>query len=87
MLETVGAIPAADMLDAWRARVVSLRALLGWPDGGIVARVHRSGASLAFAARASALRRAVMREGESPHAAQPRLKRGEALEFRFIAFS
>ncbi len=38
------------MLDAWRARVVSLRALLGWPDGGIVARVHRSGASLAFAA-------------------------------------
>ncbi|HNR92434.1 MAG TPA: Mur ligase family protein [Dokdonella sp.] len=50
MLETVGAMPSSAMLDAWRARVGAMRAMLGWPQGAVVARVHRGGASLAFTA-------------------------------------
>ncbi|MBN8480031.1 MAG: Mur ligase, partial [Xanthomonadales bacterium] len=50
MLETVGALPSIEATDAWRARVSTLCAELGWPAGDIVARVHRTGASLALAA-------------------------------------
>lgn len=50
MLETTDAIPSPAMLDAWRARIASSRTMLGWPQGEVVARVHRSGASLAFSA-------------------------------------
>jgi UDP-N-acetylmuramyl tripeptide synthase len=38
------------VLDAWRARVQRMRAVLGWPDGASVVRRHASGASLALAA-------------------------------------
>lgn len=37
-------------LERWQANVRAAREVLGWPDGEIVVRVHRSGASLAFAA-------------------------------------
>jgi len=37
-------------LERWWRNVREARALLGWPDGDIVVRVHASGASLAFAA-------------------------------------
>ena len=50
MLESVGPLPTAGALAAWRERVVALRSLLGWPAGEIVARSHRSGASLALTA-------------------------------------
>ncbi len=50
MLETVGAVPDDALIDAWKQRVVHVRALLGWPEGPIVARLHASGASLAFSA-------------------------------------
>jgi len=38
------------MLQRWRSNIASARTALGWPDGEIVIRRHRSGASLAFAA-------------------------------------
>ncbi len=50
-LETARGIavePAA--LERWRLNVGEARRVLGWPDGEIVVRAHRSGASLAFAA-------------------------------------
>lgn len=50
MLETVGPVPPSAALAAWRERVAELCARLGWPAGAIVARAHRTGASLAFAA-------------------------------------
>ena len=50
MLETVGPVPSPAALEAWHERVAGLCARLGWPVGAIVARVHRTGASLAFAA-------------------------------------
>ncbi|MGH8031410.1 MAG: DUF559 domain-containing protein, partial [Luteimonas sp.] len=37
-------------LQRWRDNIAAARAALGWPDGDIVARRHRSGVSLAFAA-------------------------------------
>src|SRR5690606_34396125 len=37
-------------LSRWRGNVAAARAALGWPDGEVVARRHRSGVSLAFAA-------------------------------------
>ncbi|MCR6663379.1 MAG: Mur ligase family protein [Luteimonas sp.] len=37
-------------LERWQANVRAAREVLGWPNGEIVVRVHRSGASLAFAA-------------------------------------
>jgi cyanophycin synthetase len=37
-------------LARWRDNVRAVREALGWPDGETVVRVHRSGASLAFAA-------------------------------------
>jgi len=50
VLETVGVAIDDTLLDAWATRVRRMRAALGWPDAEIVARVHASGASLAFAA-------------------------------------
>lgn len=38
------------LLSAWRARIETVRVLLGWPAAAIVVRRHASGASLAFAA-------------------------------------
>ncbi|MFS8137027.1 MAG: Mur ligase family protein [Thermomonas sp.] len=37
-------------LQRWRTNIDRLRAALDWPDGAIVMRMHRTGASLAFAA-------------------------------------
>ncbi|MCX7557101.1 Mur ligase family protein [Xanthomonadaceae bacterium JHOS43] len=49
-LECVG-IPVDDgLLARWRNNVRSMCRALGWPEGTIVARPHRGGASLAFAA-------------------------------------
>ena len=39
-----------DALARWRANIGTARGALGWPDGELVVRRHRSGASLAFAA-------------------------------------
>lgn len=50
VLETVGPILGEAVIDAWKHRVERLRVELGWPSGPIVARVHASGASLAFSA-------------------------------------
>ncbi|WP_291188749.1 Mur ligase family protein [Dokdonella sp.] len=50
MLETVGVAVDDALLADWEARVRRVRAALGWPDGALVARAHRSGASLALAA-------------------------------------
>jgi UDP-N-acetylmuramyl tripeptide synthase/very-short-patch-repair endonuclease len=38
------------VLQAWRENIAAARTALSWPDGNIVVRRHRSGASLAFAA-------------------------------------
>ncbi|MGV8922945.1 MAG: Mur ligase family protein [Thermomonas sp.] len=40
----------AAMLQRWRDNIARLRSTLGWADGAVFAREHRSGASLAFAA-------------------------------------
>jgi cyanophycin synthetase len=40
----------AGAVERWQANVRAARAALEWPDGPIVVRMHRSGASLAFAA-------------------------------------
>lgn len=50
MLETVGVAIDDALLAEWETRVRRMRAALGWPDGALIARAHRSGASLAFAA-------------------------------------
>jgi len=63
LLETVGIVPDAALLAAWRTRVVRVRKHLGWDgvDGAtgarppVVARTHASGASLALAAPVDAL--------------------------------
>ena len=44
-----GAVNAA-MLQRWRDNVAQLRSTLGWADGAVFVREHRSGAALAFAA-------------------------------------
>ena len=50
-LESVGIAVDTAMLERWRANIVRMRAVLGWPaDEPVVARPHASGASLAFAA-------------------------------------
>lgn len=50
-LETASGLAFDDAaLERWRANVAAARAALGWPQGEIVARKHRTGASLAFAA-------------------------------------
>lgn len=55
-LEVASGIAFDDaMLEAWRSCICAARKALGWPDGEIVIRRHRSGASLAFAAPADQL--------------------------------
>jgi UDP-N-acetylmuramyl tripeptide synthase len=50
-LETAGGLLVENAaLARWRVNIEAARARLDWPDGPIVARVHRSGASLAFQA-------------------------------------
>ena len=50
-LETApGAVFDDATLARWHAGIAGARAALGWPDGEIVVRRHRTGASLAFAA-------------------------------------
>ncbi len=50
-LETTRGLSFGDgALDRWRTNIAAARAALGWPDGDIIVRRHRSGASLAFAA-------------------------------------
>ena len=49
-LETAGIAVDSSLIDDWRARIAIARSALGWMDGPIVARMHASGASLAFAA-------------------------------------
>ena len=50
MLETVGFTPDQALLAGWRARVTRARSSLGWAPGGLAARRHAAGASLALAA-------------------------------------
>jgi UDP-N-acetylmuramyl tripeptide synthase len=50
VLETVGLEVDEALLAPWRARVARARASLGWTEGGIAARRHSGGASLALAA-------------------------------------
>lgn len=50
VLETVGPLPDESALQEWDATVRRACVALGWPPGAHVARRHRSGASLAFAA-------------------------------------
>ena len=38
------------MLQRWRDNIARLRSTLGWADGAVFVREHRTGASLAFAA-------------------------------------
>lgn len=40
----------AALLQRWRDNIARLRSMLGWADGTVVVREHRSGASLAYAA-------------------------------------
>lgn len=50
-LETAQGVAFDDAaLQRWRDNVQAAREALGWPDGALVVRRHRSGASLAFAA-------------------------------------
>ena len=49
-LETNGVAIDAALLDAWRVRIATARAALGWPDADMLAQAHKSGATLAFAA-------------------------------------
>jgi len=50
VLETHGIEPDEGLLSGWGARVERVRAKLGWSARGVVARRHRTGASLALAA-------------------------------------
>ena len=50
VLETTGIAIDQALLGAWRERVRKMCAALGWPDAAVVAHLHASGASLAFAA-------------------------------------
>ncbi|WP_158883023.1 Mur ligase family protein [Rhodanobacter sp. L36] len=50
VLETLGALPDDEVIDAWRARVESACRALHWPTPCIVAHRHASGASLAYTA-------------------------------------
>ncbi len=45
-----GAVVDAAMLLRWRDNIARLRNTLGWADGAVAVREHRTGASLAFAA-------------------------------------
>jgi len=50
VLEVVADVVDDSLLDDWRSRVARARGRLGWAHSAKVARVHRPGASLAFAA-------------------------------------
>jgi UDP-N-acetylmuramyl tripeptide synthase len=50
VLEVVADVVDDALLDEWRSRVARARGRLGWERSDTVARVHRPGASLAFAA-------------------------------------
>jgi cyanophycin synthetase len=50
VLETRGLSPSDDLLDAWRERVHSRSALLGWPEPMLCARRHARGVALALSA-------------------------------------
>lgn len=50
VLEVVADVVDDSLLDEWRNRVTRARQRLGWERSNTVARVHRPGASLAFAA-------------------------------------
>ncbi len=54
-LEAPAALVTDDALARWRTLVGAMRAALGWPAQGMVARVHRAGATLAFEAPVPAL--------------------------------
>lgn len=49
-LETAGAPPDDAAIARWQANITVAREALGWPDGAMAVRRHRSGASLAFEA-------------------------------------
>ena len=50
-LEAAQGVPFGDAtLARWRGNIATARASLAWPEGEVVARRHRSGVSLAFAA-------------------------------------
>jgi UDP-N-acetylmuramyl tripeptide synthase len=49
-LETAGMAVEAGLIDGWRERIAAARIALEWMPGPMVAIVHASGASLAFAA-------------------------------------
>ncbi|MFT4197527.1 MAG: Mur ligase family protein, partial [Pseudoxanthomonas sp.] len=49
-LESAGAMPDPAAVQRWRVAVQAMRDALGWPDGPLHARLHASGAVLAFAA-------------------------------------
>lgn len=49
-LESAGAVPAQAALQQWRQDVHAMRQALDWPPGPVHARLHASGATLAFAA-------------------------------------
>lgn len=50
VLEVIADVADDWLLDEWRSRVARARGRLGWESSETVARVHRPGASLAFAA-------------------------------------
>lgn len=50
VLELVGMPATEALLGGWRARVARAFVALGWPAGAVVARIHRTGASLALEA-------------------------------------
>jgi cyanophycin synthetase len=50
VLEVIADVVDDSLLDEWRSRVARARGRLGWERSDTVARVHRPGASLAFAA-------------------------------------
>jgi cyanophycin synthetase len=50
VLEVIADVVDDSLLDEWRSRVARARGRLGWERSDAVARVHRPGASLAFAA-------------------------------------
>src|SRR3546814_2175035 len=52
VLEAAPGLPFDDAtLARWRDNIAAARKALGWADGEVVVRRHRSGVSLAFAAR------------------------------------
>jgi cyanophycin synthetase len=50
VLETLGPVPDAGLVDAWRTRVRAACGSLGWPEPAFDARRHAGGIALAFSA-------------------------------------